>query len=237
VPAVTDKRNALGLPPFAARSRRWSHHELALLGKLPDTEVARRLGRSLKAVQFKRNLLHLRPANDRRPPHQWTRREERLLGTKPDEEVARLLDLTTTIVTGHRGRTGIPLLWDRQRHWTRAEEKLLGTASDAIIARRLGCHHSTVAGQRRKLGIPSTIHNWTPKKDKPIDTMPDRQLTHHLGRSLLFVRNRRLKLHIPPAPNPKHRPWTGADLRLLGTIPDADLTRRTSRTYQARRAA
>jgi hypothetical protein len=47
------------------------------------------------------------------------------------------------------------------------------------------------------------------------------------------VQNRRLKLGIPPAANPKCRPWTEAELSLLGTEPDSDVARRIGRPYVA----
>jgi hypothetical protein len=40
-------------------------------------------------------------------------------------------------------------------------------------------------------------------------------------------------LGIPPAANPNYRPWTKSELRLLGTMPDADVARRLGRNYSA----
>jgi hypothetical protein len=44
----------------------WTEQELALLGKLPDEEVAARTGRTPDAVRRKRNSLGIRSASDRR---------------------------------------------------------------------------------------------------------------------------------------------------------------------------
>jgi hypothetical protein len=49
---VRQKREELGLPNPAGK--RWSAEGIALLGTLPDREVARRLGRSLQSVTQKR---------------------------------------------------------------------------------------------------------------------------------------------------------------------------------------
>jgi hypothetical protein len=49
---VRQKREELGIPNAAGN--RWRDDEIALLGTLPDREVARRLGRSLQSVTRKR---------------------------------------------------------------------------------------------------------------------------------------------------------------------------------------
>ncbi len=48
--------------------QRWTEDELALLGALPDEDVAARVGRSVTAVRVKRNKLKLATAQDRRRP-------------------------------------------------------------------------------------------------------------------------------------------------------------------------
>jgi hypothetical protein len=44
----------------------WTQHEVALLGKLPDEEVARRVGRTRDAVRCKRHELGIANSQDRR---------------------------------------------------------------------------------------------------------------------------------------------------------------------------
>jgi hypothetical protein len=61
----------------------------------------------------------------------------------------------------------------------------------------------------------------------------DRQAAQQLGRTIFSIQNRWLKLGIPPAANPKYRPWTKSELRLLGTMPDADVARQIDRPYEA----
>jgi len=58
-------------------------------------------------------------------------------------------------------------------------------------------------------------------------------LAQHLGRTSFSIQNQRLKLGIPPAANPKYRPWQEHELRLLGTMPDADVAQRIDRHCEA----
>src|SRR5262249_31159442 len=44
----------------------WSEEELALLGTMPDEEVAARIGRTVEAVRIKRNRSQLPKVDDRR---------------------------------------------------------------------------------------------------------------------------------------------------------------------------
>ena len=75
------------MPAFAPAPVEWAPEEIRLIGKMPDEEVAKRIGRSpgaVKAQRLKRGLRHA-PRPDHKP---WTRKEERLLGKKTDEELA-----------------------------------------------------------------------------------------------------------------------------------------------------
>ena len=52
--AVRDKRNLLHIPYERSRYDWWKPHELELLGKSPDEEVAKLTGRTIDAVHQKR---------------------------------------------------------------------------------------------------------------------------------------------------------------------------------------
>jgi hypothetical protein len=71
----------------APRQRAWPGEYLALLGTMPDEEVAERTGHSANGVRVKRCKLGI--------PHPsgpgWTAEELELLGKAPDAEVAALL--------------------------------------------------------------------------------------------------------------------------------------------------
>jgi hypothetical protein len=66
----------LGLRPNPSHvnGRPWTQEELALLGKLPDDEVARRTGRTWGAVTQRRNVLKIPTAKDYRKGDAWRRR-------------------------------------------------------------------------------------------------------------------------------------------------------------------
>src|SRR5208282_2147886 len=87
----------LGRLPGGARLKRrrsggkaldyWTLDEQKLLGKNPDDEVAKKVGRSEYAVATRRRKAGIpTPTPYQRP---WTGRELKLVGSKPDREIAR----------------------------------------------------------------------------------------------------------------------------------------------------
>jgi hypothetical protein len=95
----------------ARQERAWPGEHLALLGKLPDAEVAARTGRSENGVRVKRCKLGI--SNPSGPG--WTAEELALLGTAPDAEVAARVGRTEGAVTLKRCRLGIPTARDRRK--------------------------------------------------------------------------------------------------------------------------
>ncbi|HKI32353.1 MAG TPA: hypothetical protein VKA46_10830 [Gemmataceae bacterium] len=76
----------------------WTREDIALLGTVPDKEIARRTERTVEAVRQKREQLGIpNPAGNR-----WTAEAVALLGTLPDREVARLLGRSLQSVTQKR---------------------------------------------------------------------------------------------------------------------------------------
>src|SRR6266571_5249409 len=78
--------------------RPWTKNELALLGTLPDAEVAELTGRTFGTVWQKRLGID-QPALQSR---KWTPAEDKLVGTAPDAEIARQLDCTESAVKSRR---------------------------------------------------------------------------------------------------------------------------------------
>jgi hypothetical protein len=87
-----------------ADARLWSAEEVALLGALPDAEVARRTGRSPNAVALKRLALGRPPVR----PQRWTPEEDELVRTLPAAEVARKTGRTLVAVWSRRQVLGVP---------------------------------------------------------------------------------------------------------------------------------
>ena len=210
----------------------WTKEEDRLLAKALKSwqrtsgrELARRLGRSVVAVENRRRLKFGRVQPTPRP---WKRSEERYLGIRMDPEVARLIGRHPAVVAEHRRQLGIPAV-RRRRAWTRAEDRLLGTLPDPAVGKRIGRLASTVGHRRRKLRI--TRHPppgaFTPEEDRLLGTMSDPETARRLHRSLASVLQRRQRLKRPafvPC-----RPWTPREDALLGKRPDKEVCRRLGR--------
>jgi hypothetical protein len=90
---------------------RWTKRQLALLGKAPDEEVARRIGRTAEAVRQRRELLGIpNPAGNR-----WRAEDIAQLGTMPDREVAHQLGRSLQSVTQKRIKLRIPNRFDGRK--------------------------------------------------------------------------------------------------------------------------
>jgi hypothetical protein len=91
----------LGLRPPAEVL--WTAEELALLGTMPDEDVAARIGRTATGVRVKRSRCGIpNPAGP-----WWTAEETALLGTLPGREVAQRLGRSLESVRQKRKKLGI----------------------------------------------------------------------------------------------------------------------------------
>jgi hypothetical protein len=133
----------------ARRKRAWPEEHLALLGTMPDSELARQLGKTENAVRIQRERRGIPNPSG----HGWTEGELALLGILPDAEVARRTGRTPMAVTCKRCELGIPHSggW----HWTEEQLALLGTAPDEEIAARIGKTPGAVCAKRCLRGIPT----------------------------------------------------------------------------------
>src|SRR2546427_6225860 len=115
------------------RNPHWTPAEAKLLGKIPDSVLARRNGRFIKDVVAERERRRIAMETG---PRRWTGREIRLLGTMNDSEVARRLRRPKHHVRNQRIALNIPPFkaHPKGRPWTAAEIKLLGQAPDAELA-------------------------------------------------------------------------------------------------------
>ncbi len=98
-----------------ATTGRWTPDDIALLGTLPDTEVARRTGRTVNAVRLKREELGI----PNQAGNRWRPEDITLLGRLPDREVARSLGRPLHAVTQKRCKLGIPRCENRRRRDSR----------------------------------------------------------------------------------------------------------------------
>jgi hypothetical protein len=136
------------------KSPDWTPQELALLGKMPDAELAKRLGRTVGAVALRRSRLNI--ANYGHPAgkfKRWTPGEVALLGTVPDRLLARKLKRTRIAVNCKREQLGIPAQIEGYHRWRPEDEAILGQRSDEYIAKQLGISVVAVRDRRHALKI------------------------------------------------------------------------------------
>jgi hypothetical protein len=89
----------------------WTAREIALLGRVPDCEVARSTRRTVGAARQKRLEVGLsNPTSNR-----WREDEVALLGTRPDREIARRLGRSLQSVTQKRIKLGVANAFDGRR--------------------------------------------------------------------------------------------------------------------------
>lgn len=90
--------------PFGWKSPRpWTESEDALLGTMPDGDLACMINRNRTAIRLRRSSLGI-PRRSKR--HDWTRKDDLLLGKFPDAQVALLLGVTAEAVKLRRWKSG-----------------------------------------------------------------------------------------------------------------------------------
>ena len=96
-------------------ARPWTRQELKLLGKMPDAELAARIGRTKNAVRVMRLRRGL--PNPLGPYHRdggGAAEELQLLGTVPDGELAARLGRSEGAIRSKRHTLGIPIFIDHR---------------------------------------------------------------------------------------------------------------------------
>lgn len=141
---------AIRIQPTAAPS--WPPEAVALLGKIPDQEVAQRLGYSLYQVRVRRCQEGLEAPDSKL--RRWTESENAALRKLSNGEAVVQLKRSLESIRTQRLNAGIPDPRPALPRWTAAEEKVLGTKPDWQIARQIGRRRTAVAARRRALGIP-----------------------------------------------------------------------------------
>lgn len=86
----------------------WTAGQLALMGKLPDVDVAARAGVSPSAVARERRRRGIARWNGRRDPVEWTEPMLSLLGTDTDANVAAELGIHPASANHRRRVLGVP---------------------------------------------------------------------------------------------------------------------------------
>ena len=215
----------------------WSAETAALLGKVPDDQLARRAGVCRATVAAERRRRRIEPAFPHRPPVEWTEAMTALLGTDTDRAVAEELAVHPDSVRYRRMVLGIPAFRcelgrrRRRRVWSRPIVGLLGRVSDGEVARRLGVSRSAVARRRVLLGIPpwrerAARVEWTEDKVALLGGRPDRDVAAQLGVSRSTVMRKRLALGIAPFERRKRAVARSAAVPALLRLPNSEAMRR-----------
>lgn len=126
----------------------WTPEETALLGTMPDAEVAAQTGRTHAAVRGMRSRLGI--PNPEAPG--WTPEELALLGSLLDHEVAARTGRTLSAVVQKRVVLGISP-FQGIRVWTAEEHELVRTSSPAEVATRTRRTLTAVYLRRSLLGV------------------------------------------------------------------------------------
>ena len=207
------------------RSRPWSPEEDALLGTLPDRELAKKLGRSRSAVAGRRFGKRARARAQLHPPV-WDADQDALVRRGTLVQAARQLQRPLWVVQERRRALGVARMQPRALVWTAEQDDIVRRQTIEEAARLLGRSTSTVEKRRRKLGLthpPVPGQPWAPEEIRLLGTKPDRLLARRFKRRTAAVRQKRLSLGIPIC-SEKHV-WLPADDVLLGKYPDDIIAR------------
>jgi hypothetical protein len=94
------RKQIFGRPPCNPVWKPWTPKEKALLGKMPDGEVAQLTGHPVRAAKATRRKLGIPCFNPKNRP--WLPEEDALLGRMADEEIARRTGRTFAAVRVRR---------------------------------------------------------------------------------------------------------------------------------------
>ena len=228
-------------PKQTKTKHKWLPTESSKLGKIPDAELARRIGIRTAVVSRKRSSLGIDPLSLSQRVN-WTEENLALLGTRTDREVAKIMNASPGRVTAKRLSLGIEShaisseIWHT---WTDEEIALLGTDHDPAIAKKIGISTTRVSVKRRQLGIPSFLKrnavsrprrflsDWNAKETALLGTMTDKNLAARLNLSPSAVRLKRLSMGIAPCRKRATSTgiWTPAVMARITKEPSAALAK------------
>lgn len=236
----------------------WTREQLRLLGTMTDMEVGAEIGLSHSVVCVKRQALGIPAFGGGRPPAPCDpaaadaagRPLHELLGVVRDVELAERFGISTYRIRRLRCALGRPAVGAPPRCSDRIDPDDFGRIPDAEIARKVGISAQRVNALRRLRGIPACPTTagpraWPAEHVAMLGRVHDRVVAARTGRTAAAVYAMRKKLGIgakaAPAPRASaNRPWTQAEVDLLGTMSDAKVAARigvaTSTVRRARAA-
>jgi hypothetical protein len=162
---VRRKRQLLGITAYGEsfsrksyNAFRWTEQRISLLGKEPDTQVARHLRVLAGTVWRKRVQLGI-PAFEPKRHIEWTKARIALLGKLSDNVLAKRWGVKPETIARKRRELGIaPFLATTPPRHTRALKAVLRLSMHEIC-RRYRISTETIKKLRRELGIPN-VNRW-----------------------------------------------------------------------------
>jgi len=197
--------------------RKWIPKELGLLGKMPDSAVARRIGVDVTTVRAERQRRTIPAHRPKRLAVLWSEGMLRVLGTDTDRNIGDHLGIPKHCVRRRRELAGIlPYRVDAIREgsrklykWTKKALEMLGTDSDRRVATRLGITLGVVARKRALVGIPARYAikrlQWTRRMVASLGKVSDKKLAGRFKVKPETVARKRTELGI--GPHVDTRPW------------------------------
>jgi hypothetical protein len=104
------KRKTLNIQPYRETNRGfdWSADKIALLGTVPDSELAQIWRLSKSTVHLKRKVFGIAPCRPTPAPHvKWTAEMDALLSTMSNSQIAQQLGINPQSVAIRRRKLGI----------------------------------------------------------------------------------------------------------------------------------
>jgi hypothetical protein len=180
----------------------WSDEEVALLGTVPDEEVARRTGRTPDACRSKRQLLGIPNPSPRAGG--WTQDEDDLVRRLPPRLAARRTGRSMNAVYRRRHDLGLPdaRVGSTDRQGRRRPPHVVEAVRRANLVRHPSeetRRRMSEAHRRRGTRPPKAGRPWTAAEDRLLRRLPPPQVTERTGRSLSAVYTRRHELGLPDA--------------------------------------
>ena len=190
-----------------AQSGNWTPQQIALLGKMSDSEAARRAGCTTTAAFVKRTSLGIAPFGKslEETRFQWKASHLKKLGKVSDATLAQELGISASVVASKRYSSGIASgIFEAtiRKPWTKTEISMLGKKPDTVVAKLTGRGRRHIRAKRESLGVPAfQIQRsipWTTTILKQLGTMPDAELAKSIGVSLGTIALHRRRLGIKP---------------------------------------
>jgi Uma2 family endonuclease len=239
--SVKRKRQLLGISPFSppphdlSRGFPWAPEDLALLGKMPDHQVATTIGTSPTSVCRKRLQLKIPPFAPSPPVIAWTEEMIEPMGRVPDIQVAQRYGISAMTVKRKRSQLGIPGVVDCGMVVPTPELRDLLRLPTSEVRHRTGLCWATIRNLRQELGIPDPYATrWSPEVIGRLGRKPDAQIAREIGLSPSRVRIKRHSLGIPPHGHPGT--WKPEEIALLGTACDREISERLERSLKSVKA-